>query len=267
MSTRFFQKTFLTALVTFIFSMAWSMPAMSEDAPENDWQFNALIYGWMPYMDGTTSTGGDVDIDFDTIIENLDMTFMGAFEAKKGKWSLFIDPVYMKLSGGDGWTENIPVGAVITVPVNVDASIMLKSWIADFGVSYNVLKMDKFTLDILAGARYTSMDAILKLNITGLITTHSGRIGVSEHNWDGIAGVKGIVDINEKWFIPYHFDIGTGDSDLTLNAVGAVGYRFKWGQVLAGYRYLHYNFDKDNIGVLMKDLDVGGPIIGAQFNF
>ena len=267
MIARLYKKTVLT-LITVIFSMTWSMPAMSDDVPEDDWQFNALIYLWAPYIDTTTDSGSDVHIDFDTIIENLDMTFMGAFEAKKGKWSLFTDPVYMKLSGGDGWKENIPVGPPgFEIPVEFDANLMLKSWITDFGASYNILKTDKVTLDILAGARYTSVDLIAKLKITGVITTHSGQINASEHNWDGIAGVKGIVDINDKWFIPYHFDIGTGDSDITLNAVGAVGYRFDWGQVLAGYRYLHYNFDSDNIGVLMKNMDVGGPILGAQFNF
>ena len=265
MNTRLFQKTFLT-LITALISMSWSMPAMSEDVPENDWQFNALIYLWAPYMDTTTSTDSDVHIDFDTIIKNLDMTFMGAFEAKKGKWSLFTDPLYMKLSGDNLWSENIPVGQLL-IPVEVDGNLMLKSWITEFGASYNILKTDKVTLDILAGARYTAMHLIAKLNITGLLTTHSGKIDVSEHNWDGIAGVKGEVDINDKWFIPYHFDIGTGDSDLTLNVVGAIGYRFGWGQVLAGYRYLHYNFDNDNVGVLMKNLDVGGPILGAQFNF
>jgi hypothetical protein len=37
--------------------------------------------------------------------------------------------------------------------------------------------------------------------------------------------------------------------------------------VMAGYRYLHYDFDKDDLGVLLHDVDIKGPLLGAQFSF
>jgi hypothetical protein len=233
---------------------------------DDDWQFNALIYFWAADISGESSSGGDVDIDFDTLWDNLDMAFMGGFEARKGKWSLLLDPVYLKESGGKGWTENVPAGR-LNIPTNFDGTVKLENWITNFGVAYNVIDTDRGTLDILAGARYTWMDVDVELELSNVITTASRRVTASEHNWDGIIGVKGDVRLYDKWTVPYRFDAGTGDSDFTLNALAALAYQFKWGQVMAGYRYLHYDFDKDDLGVLLHDVDIKGPLLGAQFSF
>ncbi|MBW1939640.1 MAG: hypothetical protein JRI67_12960 [Deltaproteobacteria bacterium] len=238
----------------------------AQPAENNDWEFNALIYLWAADIAGESSSGGDVDIDFDTLWDNLDMAFMGGFEARKGRWSLLLDPVYLKESGGKGWTVNLPAGQ-FKIPTNFDGSVKLESWITNFGVAYNIIDTDRGTLDILAGARYTWMDVDVELEVSNVITAASRRVTASEHNWDGVIGVKGDVRLYDKWTVPYRFDVGTGDSDFTLNAVAALAYQFKWGRVMAGYRYLHYDFDKDNLGVLLHDVDLKGPLLGAQFSF
>lgn len=49
-------------------------------------------------------------------------------------------------------------------------------------------------------------------------------------------GVKGRFDFGDKreWYVPYYADVGTGQSDLTLQVFGGIGYRFNaWGSVLA----------------------------------
>ena len=83
--------------------------------------------------------------------------------------------------------------------------------------------------------------------------------------WDGIVGIRGVSELSDKWWLNYRFDIGTGDSDLTWNAVAQFGYAYDWGSLVVGYRYLHYDFDSDF--KLLKDLDVHGPLIGALFEF
>lgn len=233
-----------------------------------EWEYSATIYGWVAAISGESSSGGDIDIDFDTLWDNLDMAFFGGLTARNGKWSLMVDPVYLKASGSKGWVETIPVGPLGgTIPVNFEGTVKLENWITNVGVGYEVMRTDKSRLDVLAGARYLSMDVDVKLDLTAVMTTASDRVSVSEHNWDAIVGVEGSVDLDDRWSLLYRGDVGTGDSDFTGNAVAAIAYGFSWGEVIAGYRYLHYEFDDDNVGLLVNDLDVKGPILGAQFHF
>jgi hypothetical protein len=41
--------------------------------------------------------------------------------------------------------------------------------------------------------------------------------------------------LNEHWYLPYYADIGTGDSDLTWQLFGGIGYMFNWGDIKLGY--------------------------------
>jgi len=225
----------ITAYILAIFTSLLLPSAVleSNDPGSDDWQVDALIYLWVADINSHTPSGGEVEIDFDTIMDNFDFAFMGALEARKGKWSLLTEPVYMKISGSKGWTEVVPVGPFNT-PTTVNAAVKRESWITNVGVGYNVLKSEQATLDVIAGARYTSLDVELELDLTGLATSISASRSISEHNWDGFVGVKGNIDLNDKWFVPYRFDVGAGDSDSTWNAVAAIGYRFKWGQASVG---------------------------------
>lgn len=266
---RFLHWTALSSwvIVGFLVLFATTSSHVAQAAEDDDWQFNALIYFWAADISGESSSGGDVDVDFDTLWDNLDMAFMGGLEARKGRWSLLMDPVYLKESGGKGWTVNVPAGP-LNIPMNFDGSLNLEAWITNFGAAYNVIDTDRGTLDILAGARYAWMDVDIKLQRNNaIIRPASRRVAATERNWDGIIGVKGDMRLYDKWIVPYRLDVGTGDSNFTLNAVAALAYEFKWGRVLAGYRYLHYDFDEDDLGVLLNDVDIKGPLLGAQFSF
>jgi len=45
-------------------------------AQQDDFEFILELYGWVAKIDGTTATGTDFEIDFYTIVENLDFTLM-----------------------------------------------------------------------------------------------------------------------------------------------------------------------------------------------
>ncbi len=76
--------------------------------------------------------------------------------------------------------------------------------------------------------------------------------------------MRGVINLNEQWYVPYYADIGTGDSDLTWQALAGIGYRFSWGDIKLVYRYLSYDMDDDK---LLKDLDLSGPALGVVFRF
>jgi hypothetical protein len=80
---------------------------------------------------------------------------------------------------------------------------------------------------------------------------------------DAHVGIRGqILFPDSRWFIPYYFDIGTGESKLTWQALVGVGYSFDWGEVTLAMRSLSYDFDKDN-----ADLTLTGPGLGVGFRW
>ena len=125
----------------------------------------------------------------------------------------------------------------------------MKSWITTFAAGYNFVDNEKVVLDLVGGARYLWLDTEVKLNLSRegalLQTSRQKKVSESDHVWDGIVGVRGQIKLNDKWYMPYYADVGTGQSDLTWQALVGVGYTFKWGDVLLAYRYLDYDFDSD----------------------
>ena len=76
----------------------------------------------------------------------------------------------------------------------------------------------------------------------------SDKVSESGHVWDGVVGLRGATDLNERWYITYYADVGTGDSDLTWQGLAAVNYRFsKVDAVVANLRLgigTHGHFDR-----------------------
>ena len=64
--------------------------------------------------------------------------------------------------------------------------------------------------------------------------------------------------------MPYYLDVGTGESDLTWQAFGALGYSFKWGDIVAGWRYLDYDFKSSS---KVEKVNFNGPLVGVAFHW
>ena len=145
-----------------------------------------------------------------------------------------------------------------TIAPGLNANVELTNWIITPLVGYNLVDTGKSRLDIVGGARYLYMKADLRVDALGARAEDSGS------NWDAIIGARGAVDLAEKWYLFGYLDIGTGESDLTWQAFGGVGYRFKWFDVVAAYRYLRWDFDDNQA---LDDLYLHGPGVGIRFAF
>jgi len=92
------------------------------DAPAagDDWQHAASLYMFAPGVKGSTAAGSDIDVSFDTLLDNLNMTFMGAFEVRKGKWSVLADVLYLNVgaNGGGEVPVTTPDGAPLGLKVD-----------------------------------------------------------------------------------------------------------------------------------------------------
>jgi hypothetical protein len=69
---------------------------------------------------------------------------------------------------------------------------------------------------------------------------------------------------NREWFVPYYVDVGTGNSDFTWQAIGGLGYAFKWGDVIAAWRYLDYNMKS---GSRIESMNFNGPAVAVAFHW
>lgn len=127
--------------------------ATASDAEQ--WEFGAMIYLWGAGLEANTQTGGDIDISFSDIVDDLDMAFMGTFDARKGKWSVLLDAVYLDMSQNGGGSETIPIlEGAFEINRSVDVDITMKASITTFGAGYNVVDNKRVKLDLVGGARY-----------------------------------------------------------------------------------------------------------------
>jgi len=251
------------------------------------WKFSLMPYLWLPSLEGNLrygppSSGGgspQVSVDADTLIGNLDFAMMLSGEARRGKWSVLADVMYLDLSGDSSHVKSVdfnpgtgPVN-VFNTSLNLDTQTDFKGTIFSLGGGYTVVDGPRAKLDVIGGVRYIDLEATttwqLAADLNGPAgTTPFSRVGSvtkSDRLWDAVVGVKGRVRLGEgNWFAPYHLDVGGGDSKLTWQAMAGVGYSWKWGDVLLAYRYLYYEPGKDRV---IEDISFGGLGLGVNFRF
>ena len=224
-------------------------------AQQDDWEFALSFYVWMPDIETTTASGHELEITFSDILDNLDMTLMTSFGARKDKWTFMTDVVYLHLN----YSDNINIGSLLKV-----TDLHMKNVIVSPAASYEIMGGEKGSLQLLAGARFLWIELGLDLETLPPLPSKKTDDDADGDVWDGIVGVRGRLNLTDRWFMPYRFDIGTGDSDKTWQAMGGFGYRFDKVKVLAIYRYMKWDFGNDSP---MDDLKVYGPMVGAIYTF
>ena len=132
--------------------------------------------------------------------------------------------------------------------------------------SYDVIQDSRGTVAVVGGARYLTADVDVTLGAQGPLNLASPLRSVSSSASyiDGFVGVRGFIKLGEHWYLPYYADIGTGESELTWQALAGVGYRFSWGDIKLVYRYLGYDFGDDN---RLQNLAISGPALGIGIRF
>ena len=219
------------------------------------WQFGADVYLWGSSIDVTPTGGDNTHISFDDLLDNLDMAMMTALSARKGKWSLLADFIYLDVEDDiKGSTKLLDI-----IPVPADIDVELKAWVITTVGGYTIIEEDNYSLDLLAGARYLWIELPLELQV-GPIRRKASPSG---DIWDGVVGVRGKVDVSNDWYISYYLDAGAGDSQFTWQALWGLNYKFKKVDAIVGYRYLDWDIDGNSI----DDLTLKGPFAGVKFSF
>jgi hypothetical protein len=226
--------------------------AAKEADKDDDWHLAFELYGWYAAVKGTSAENDKINMSADDIIDSLNTAFMGSFGAKKKNWIFVVDGIYLN---ADDDVNPMP---------GMRANAELTNWIITPFVGYQMLQTKHVDLYLHAGARYLYLETDIELNLSDPLPLLHQKVSESGSNWDGIGGLSGHIKLSENWRFPYYFDIGTGETRLTWQALAAVEYRFDRIDVVAGYRYLSWDFDDDP---LLDDMNISGPYAGVKFRF
>ena len=223
------------------------------------WEKGVTLYGWLPGMDGSIGTAyGDYNFSpsgsASSLIDDLDMVFMGTFEAGKGRWRFIKDILYVDLSD----KKATPFGVLFS-----DGKVDLAMWAVSGYLSYQVYESSTFSFDVAGGARYFDIDMTTTLNAGTLPTESVSR----DDSWiDPVVALRGEWKFSDKWSATAFADIGgyVGESE-TWQVLGTVNYNFneKWiGRF--GYRHMDVSQTIDGVDV---DIGLSGPVFGLAYRF
>jgi len=228
-------------------AVAAAAPAGAQ-SQSNEWQFQiAPLYLWAMNIDGTMNirdrVGGDFEVDFKDAVDNLESAFTVHFEARKGRWGLLADAIYLNLAASQD--INTPGGT---------ADIEFKNLILEGGFGYEVTNQ----VWVIAGVRYFELDTEIGFEL-------APSLGPSESWFDLYGGLMWRPKLGKRWTFSGRIDAGFGGSDLVWNAAALIDFRLgKWAAIFAGYKHLEYDYRNQNTGI-KYDLGLSGPVAAFRF--
>ena len=246
--------------------MVATAPLEAQSTNDGDWQWDATIYLWRTDIGGQTGGGSDINVDFGDVVSSLDYGFMGFLGARKGKWSIFGDLVLVDAEDTENVGVSVPIGPG-TIDVDASVKAQLQSWVVNVGGGYALMQSESSgsRLDLVLGVRYLDIDADLDLDWTIDGEPDGRRFSEGNTNFDAFIGVKGHIAAGRIVSIPYYVDVGTGDSDLTWQALVGLNFRVtRWLDIPVVYRYMEWELASNR---LVSDLNFGGVAAGLKFRF
>ncbi|MCW1923004.1 hypothetical protein OKA05_10610 [Luteolibacter arcticus] len=222
------------------------------------WEFSLALYAPLMGLEGDIGVAGfapnHVDIPFDDILDNLDGGLSGAFEARKDRWSITADAIWLKISA----SANPIADSYLRVS---QEQIM-----ASLSVGYEIYGDESTTIDLLAGAALNSLDVDMDLFTPNLpVTTRSGS---GSQEWiDPFVGLRIRQQLGDRWSIYASGVYGGFDvsSDEYWQVLGGIGYRLTENTTIAlAYRIIAVDYQQ---GGFVYDTETSGPNIGLIIRF
>ena len=232
--------------------LATAFALVASAAAAEDWRYSMTTYLWTTKtgISAETPLGGTVEgeLSFTDALKDLDFAFMGAFEARRGKLSLFTDAMYFKLSP----TNTLPSGVV-------DVTMRTQMTVISGYAAYRAYEDPTVAIDLAGGFRWAKLDSD--------VSTSGGLEFSNSDDWiDPVVGVRLSTQLSEKMSATLFADYGGfNGEDSTWQAVATVGYALndKW-TLRGGYRYMEFNREIDGRDVSM---DQSGLLLGATYSF
>ena len=231
---------------------------------DGQWHFRIVPFFWFTSIEGRASVGGipevPLKVSFSQVVDKFDYGKLGRFEARRGRFGLGLDTVYLNL-GADVATED-PVLGMVGLTADV--------WqlIAEGFAFYRAVsggRGGEGYLDVIAGVRYTDTSK-------ELVDPNGNEIPGTkiELDWlDAMGGARFRVPLAARFGLSGRGDLAGFGSDLTWNLQAGfdvqLGRRWAAG---AEYRWLDFDYDSGD-GLLRKllDLQYRGPYVWFSFSW
>ena len=232
--------------------MILGIPAAANAQGASDrWTVELTPYLWAAGLDGNTAAdgaGSEIDTDYKFFsLDNLDFALGAAVEARKGRWGVLGDAMYVEFSDAFDRAPNSEVelsGGVFDM-VGLMAASNGRPLELVFGLRYVALKS---TVDIAPIPRAEARESWL----------------------DPLIGLRFVYDFNDRWSVALRGDVGgagisSHSSDLATNVSAIFGWHLNDKLTLrGGYRMLQMDFDGDD---LVLDATLQGYVLGASWAF
>jgi hypothetical protein len=217
------------------------------------WHFAASPYLWFAGLHGTVGVDGyesSLHVSPGDLLSKFDIGFMGAFEARKGRWIIPIDFLWIRLKDDKAIPEDI-IG-VTEVNVHINESVLTPK------AGYRFVDSEKWKVDAIAGFRYWHLGQ--NIDFIGIPATLT-----NSQNWvDVIAGARIQKPLSQKITIDLLGDAGGGAANLDYQIVTFLSYKIKPKiALLAGWRYLAINYRPST--TFVNDTVTSGVFAGATF--
>jgi opacity protein-like surface antigen len=227
---------------------------------ESGWTFTLAPYLWAAGLQGDIGVSDslpevNVDLSFMDILKHFDIGFMGAAEARYGRFGVLTDLLYLKVSGDD---DVNPEG-----PIDANIELTSKTLTSLGALEYRLIDEEGGTLDALAGVRVWWLDN--EIDYSGQVINASAD--VSESWVDPTIGLRGRFNLSpEFYFTGWGMIGGFGvSSKFAWDALGGLGYDVSDSvSLIAGYRGLGVDYRNDGF---VFDVVMHGPILGLTWTF
>lgn len=229
----------------------------------SNWDFMLEGYAMASTIEGDSGVGrvvgADVEVDFDTILENLELSAMVHAEAfYQNKWGLIFDYGFMDLASD----VSLPLGGVLDAEVHqgVLELFLARRWSLKDG-----------HVDLYGGIRWWDND--IDIDINPAILPGSISIEIGEDWVDPVVGARWLRLLSEKWAVSVRGDIGgfgvASDSTWLVSAGAQYKINQSWKLDLK-YKALWVDYEDGTPGqkgYFAYDTVTHGPIVGVIYNF
>jgi hypothetical protein len=233
-------------------------PQITPVHESSGWEFTTALYAPFMGLEGDIGVAGmapnHVDVPFDEILDHLDGGLSGAFEARKDRWSITVDAIWLKLSAS--------ANPIASSYVRFSQDQVM----ASLSVGYEIYGTESTSLDFVVGGALNSIDADLDLFTPNLPVTTRSASGSQE--WiDPFFGLRFLRHLGDRWSI---FANGTYggfgvSSDEYWQALAGIAYRISDSTSVAlAYRVISVDYHQ---GGFVYDTETSGPNLGLIIRF
>ena len=154
---------------------ALSCPLHAAAQPTDQWRFSLTPYVWLPSFEtklryGPPPPGGssaNVEVSTEDFLDKLNFAFLLAGEARKNRWLIATDFIYMDLGSESSDVRSVdfnpgpgPIN-IATTQLNAGTRTALDAVVWSLVGGYNLVQDAGNTLDAFAGFRYAGVSHLL----------------------------------------------------------------------------------------------------------